>query len=214
MNYRASIVIPCYNYGEYLSEAIESALNQTVSCEIIVVNDGSTDNTLQIAQNYPVRIVNKENGGLASARNAGIKLATSDYICCLDADDKLDKHFIEETLGKNDIVGVSQVEFGDSNNIWKPPHEHPIFENFKNYNCINCSSLFRKEIWDKIGGYDENMHYQGYEDWDFWLRATKAGYNVTVIDKPLVFYRKHGHSMITDTVKKHNELYKYMIQKL
>lgn len=214
MKTRVSIVIPCYNYGKYLSEAIESALTQTILCEVIVVNDGSTDNTLQIAQNYTVRIVDKENGGLASARNAGIKIANGDYICCLDADDILDKHFIEETLDKNDIVGVTQVEFGDSNNTWKPPHKNPTFENFKNYNCINCSSLFRKEIWDNIGGYDENMPYQGYEDWDFWLRATKEGYNVTVIDKPLFFYRKHGNSMITDTVKNHNKLLEYMLNKL
>lgn len=83
-----SVVIPCYGQAHWLPDAIESALAQTVPCEVIVVNDGSPDNTSSVAQNYAVTLVEKENGGLSSARNAGIKKATGKWILTLDADDK------------------------------------------------------------------------------------------------------------------------------
>lgn len=212
--YKISIVIPCFKQAQYLEDAIESALNQTIPCEIIVVNDGSPDNTSEIAKKYPVILIEKENGGLASARNAGIAVATGDYILTLDADDIIAQDFIEKTVGIDDIVGTQQQEFGDSHILWMNNNSNPTFEDFKKSNQINCSSLFKKEIWEKVGGYCEKMPYQGYEDWFFWLNATKAGYKVTIIQEPLFFYRKHGISMISNTVKYHNELYKYMMENI
>lgn len=212
---KVSIIIPCYNQAEYLKEAIDSAKAQTIPCEIIVVDDGSTDNSLEVAiSNTPSMIIQKTNGGVASARNAGIKEAKGEYILTLDADDKITPDFVEKCLeANNDIVGTWQQEFGASDRIWEF-RDKPIHNEFLKNNQINCCSLFKKEIWEKIGGYDENMPHQGYEDWDFWLRATKAGYKVTVIPEILFFYRKHGDSMITNTVKHHNELLNYMLKKL
>lgn len=207
-----SIVIPCYNQAYWLSEAIESALAQTYkNIEVIVVNDGSPDNTSEIAKRYPVRLVEKENGGLSSARNAGIREAKGQYILPLDSDDKILPEFIEKTIGLDDIVSTAQQEFGDSNNLWNSQPEHPVHDFFKYNNQINCCALYKKEIWEKIGGYDETM--KGYEDWDFWFRATKIGYTITVIREPLFLYRKHGHSMVNDAISRHEELKQYILSK-
>jgi len=210
---KVSIIIPVYNQAHWLPEAIESALAQTIPCEVIVVNDGSPDNASETAKKYPVRLVEKTNGGLSSARNAGIRVATGDWILTLDADDKIAPDFIEKCLQVNaDIIATGQEEFGDTNRIWFP-HPNPTFDDFITANRINCCSLFKKEIWHKIGGYDEEMKL-GYEDWDFWLRATQAGYTVKTIQEPLFFYRKHGTSMVTNAIKNHMKIVEYMHSKL
>ena len=208
---KVSIIIPCYNQAHYLRDAIESALEQTIPCEVIVVNDGSTDNTSEVAKEYPVKLIEKVNGGLSSARNAGIKEATGEWILPLDSDDIISSDFVEKTIGKDDIVGVYQQEFGDSQTKWVNPNLNPKFEDFLKANQTNCCSLFKKEIWEKVGGYDENMRL-GYEDWYFWLKSTKAGYNVTIVPEFLFFYRKHGYSMVSKAKKHHDEIHKYMIE--
>lgn len=208
---KVTIVIPCYNQAHYLPDAIESALDQTIPCEVIVVNDGSLDNTSEIAKKYHVKLIEKENGGLSSARNAGIREAQGEYILTLDADDIITSDFIEKTIGIDDIVGTQQQEFGDSHTLWTNPNTHPKFEDFKHHNQINCCSLFKKEIWEKVGGYDETMRL-GYEDWFFWMKATKAGYTVTIIHEPLFFYRKHGYSMIDKVKARHDEVYRWMLE--
>lgn len=210
-NPKVSIIIPCYKQAQYLSDAITSALNQTYKdIEVIVVNDGSPDNTTEIAKRFPkVKVIEKENGGLSSARNAGIKASKGGWILTLDADDKLDEKFIERTINKADIVSTTQKEFGLSERTWKPYKDNPVYEDFIVRNQINCCSLFRKEIWEMVGGYDEQMR-EGYEDWEFWIRATRAGYKVKVVWEELFFYRKHGDSMVTHAQKNHAKLFDYM----
>ena len=133
----------------------------------------------------------------------------------LDADDTIQPDFIEKCLfykDNYDIIGTGQQEFGDSNNkhIFKT---NPTFKDFVQNNQINCCSLFRKEIWETIGGYDEEMKL-GYEDWDYWLRATKAGYKVITIPEYLFNYRKHGKSMVTNAIKNHDKIKQYILNKL
>ena len=96
-----SVVIPCYNYGQYLAEALESALNQTHSpIEVIVVDDGSTDSTPDVCREYAnrVKVVRQQNGGLPSSRNRGIQVAKGMFIAFLDADDILEPTYLERTL--------------------------------------------------------------------------------------------------------------------
>ena len=210
MKHDVSIIIPCYQQAHWLGEAIESALANNPK-EVIVVNDGSTDNTTEVALKYPVTLIVQQNKKLPGARNAGIRLSTGKYILTLDADDKIAPSFLEKTVGVDDIVGVAQQEFGDSNNLhtFLP---HPTHEDFRRGNQINCCSLFKREIWDKIGGYDESMIY-GYEDWLYNYIATKQGYTVTTIPEPLFFYRKHGSSMVNEAQKHHDELHRYILSK-
>lgn len=208
-----SIVIPCYKQANYLPDAINSALNQTYkNVEVIVVNDGSPDNTSEVARKYPVRLVEKPNGGLSSARNAGIKAAKGKWILTLDSDDKIDPTYIQKAIGLNDIVSCDLITFGDENQKWDSPNTFPTLDQEIMDNQIHCCSLYKKEIWDKIGGYDENMKL-GYEDWDFWIRAMIAGYKIQVLREPLFFYRKHGISMVNGSRQNHKIIREYMLNK-
>lgn len=214
-NNKVSIIIPCYNQAHLLPDAIESALGQTYKdIEVIVVNDGSPDNTSAVVKRYPiqVRLVEKKNGGLSSARNAGIKVAAGGWILPLDADDKLHPQFIDKTIGKDDIVSTGLVTFGNENRRWKSPKVNPQANDFLTRNFINCCSLFKKDVWTISGGYDEAMKL-GYEDWEFWIRATKNNFTVTCLDEYLFYYRKHDVSMFADAKLRHRDIIDYMSKK-
>src|SRR4030066_1926561 len=129
---RVSVIMPCYNLGQYLNEAVESVLSQTFQdFEIIIVNDGSTDEfTNKLLANYnkpKTRVLTTDNEGLPSARNNGIKISSGEYICCLDADDKYHPEFLEKTVPvlMNDMaheygfVTTWAQFFGNQNYIWK-----------------------------------------------------------------------------------------------
>jgi len=212
-----SVIIPCYNYAHYLIDAIYSALNQSYApLEIIVVDDGSTDNTKEVVESFknieiPIYYKYQENKGLSSARNTGCRIANGDYLLTLDADDKIHIDFIKKTIGIDDIVGTWLQEFGDSNVEWRQK-PYPTLKELLEGNRLNCCSLFKKEIFHKIGGYDEEMK-TGYEDWDFWIRAMMAGYEITNIQEVLFYYRKHGKSLVDIAKKKHNENIEYMHNK-
>lgn len=206
---RATIIIPCYNYAHFLPQALDSALAQTYQDkEIIVVDDCSTDDTEQLmATKYPgVKYIRHiQNKGLSATRNTGIEASTGDWIMSLDADDWIDKDLLQLSIdfanAKNaDIVGVWQQEFGERHEVHNF-HPNPGHEDFLNGNKINCSSLFRRKVYDTIGGYDVRL-LKGYEDWQYWLRATKAGFTVVTVPLALFHYRIHKDSMIAGLIKK------------
>lgn len=209
-NNRVSVVIPCYKQAHFLSAAIYSVKAQTYKdVEIIVVNDGSPDNTSYMAKTHSVKLIEQPNKGLGAARNAGIKKASGGWIITLDADDKLHPQFIEKTIGKSDIVSTGLETFGTQKRRWISQTPNPTHKDFLQRNHINCCSLFKKDVWTMAGGYDENMR-DGYEDWDFWIRATQAGFNVQVINEFLFFYRKHSVSLFAHAKNNHDKIVSYM----
>ena len=214
-----TILITNYNYGQYVAEAIESALAQTHKCDIIVIDDGSSDNSVEIIKKYPVKLIQKENEGISKTRNRGVEEAQTEWILQLDADDKLDPTFIEKTLElikEADIVGTWQREFGEFNQD-HPFIPDPTHEMFKQHNRINACSIYKKEMWKFLRGYDEFLGgkpYQGYEDWDFWLRATWFGYKVKIVPEYLFLYRMHGVSGNKTAVSNHFKNITYMMKKL
>lgn len=213
-NDKVSIIIPCYKQAQFLPDAIESALAQTYKdIEVIVVNDGSPDNTSQVAKRYPVKLIEQTNKGLSAARNAGIKKSAGGWIVTLDADDKIDPEYVSKLIKRNDIVSCTLKTFGNENRVWKSPKANPEHKDFLIRNHIHCCSIFKKDVWTLTGGYDENMKL-GFEDWDFWTRATKEGFGVTCVDEPLFLYRKHASPSMVDQAKRNQrQIISYMKSK-
>jgi glycosyltransferase involved in cell wall biosynthesis len=205
---KISVVIPCYNDGVFLPEAVNSVLCCDESLvEIIIVNDGSTDSlTINILSEYEakgIQVIHQENSGLAAARNAGIRKATGTFILPLDSDNKIHKEYPEraievfERYADIDVVYGKPQFFGDSN-------EQPLVGSFSlqklmTENFIDACAVFRKSVWEEVGGYDENMPFMGAEDWDFWLRLGFARKKFHFINEILFDYRVRRESMLRST---------------
>ena len=212
---KVSIIIPCYSYAQYLDEAIQSALAQSVPCEIIVVSDGAIDNSVEIAKKYPVIVLEKENGGLASARNYGIAHATGEYIMSFDSDDILKPCAVEEHLKyaePDTIVTCGLIAFGSENYTAYPiPATVSIL---LQTNCIYSNSLFSKKMWEDVGGFDESeIMREGWEDRMFWLEALIKGYKSVVSDRPCLLWRRHANTMSNSANKNADVLQKYIYTK-
>lgn len=210
-----TIIIASYNQQEYLCDAIESALNQTMPCNIIVVDDGSTDHSLEIAKKYEeencnLKVINQVNKGLASARNTGIMNSSDEpYILFLDADDILKENCLEKMQEKidetnADIIAPSFKNFGiNSQEIILS--NSPTLEDFKTANRIGYFSAIKKEVLLEVGGYSPRMKW-GWEDWHLWIDLLKRGKTIAIIKESLVLYRTKRKSMYTESLKYSEEL--------
>lgn len=213
-----SICIPVYNQAEYLADAVESALDQTVSCEIIICNDGSTDKSLEIATYYEskgVKVINQINKGLPSARNTLIMNATGDYVLFLDSDDILKENAVEVILRtieatSADIVAPSFKCFGVQNEE-VILHPNPTLEDFKTGNRIGYFSAVKKEALLEVGGFSPRM-YWGYEDFALWIDLLKRGKTLVTLSDVLVLYRTKNQSMIHTALAHHEELINQIIR--
>ncbi len=202
-----TVVIPCYNDGEYIEETIASINAQSASgIEIIIVDDASTDlktiETLKALKQRNLKVIFLENnGGPSVARNSAIKEAKGKYILPLDADDKIAPTYIEKAqkiLNEKNEVGIVYCEaelFGDKRDKWElPPYSFP---EILTGNMIFATALFRRADWKVVGGYNENMRY-GNEDYDFWLSLIELGREVYQIPETLFFYRIKHSSRTTE----------------
>ena len=208
---RVTIVIPSYNQSKFLREAIESALEQTVECEVIVVDDGSTDDSLKVAREYEprIKVISQVNKGLASARNTGIMNAKGTHILPLDADDILVENCVEIlTLAAEasdaDVVAPSFRCFGEAEeNIILMAT--PQLEDFRTGNRIGYFSLFKKPILLEVGGYSPRME-EGYEDMHLTINLLTRGKRIVTVPQVLVLYRTKKESMWKASLKHHKKL--------
>lgn len=208
-----SIIIPSYNQQDYLPDAIESALAQPAS-EVIVIDDGSTDNSLDIAQGYEkhgVKVISQVNKGLASARNTGIMNASGEWILPLDADDILLDDCVEiliDYISKNpdvDVISPSFREFGASNaDVVLMPN--PTIDDFWAGNRVGYCSVIRKSALLEIGGYSPRM-VEGWEDYHLWFNLLKRGKKLITIPDIIWLYRVKPESMYTESVKHSDKLW-------
>jgi glycosyltransferase involved in cell wall biosynthesis len=218
-----SIVIPNYNYGHFLSEAIESVLNQTYkNIEIIVVDNESTDDSIIIASQYLdlITLLVKEHGGVSSARNLGMSIAKGDYICFLDSDDSWTPEKLEMQLevAQASQVGVvySGVNLCDSK-LMKEEELHPEYRGdcsflFFNYPTkaivlLGCSNaLISRNAINEVGEFKSYLHFSA--DWDFFRRLCKIT-EVDYVPVPQINYRRHSQSMSSGSIESYyddNEL--------
>jgi glycosyltransferase involved in cell wall biosynthesis len=216
---KVSVIIPCYNQGQYVDEAVDSILNQTFQdVEIIIVDDGATDAfTIQKLKEYDkpkTRVLHTTNQGLPNARNNGIKEAGGEYILPLDADDYFETTFLKKAVEVLDtrleigVVSCGMQCFGISQKRHLP--KGGDVKNFLAQNNACVASLFRKECWQQVGGYDGTMT-KGYEDWNLWIDITKRGWLVHVIPEYLFYYRRRSASMVRESDAMKPELIKQLI---
>jgi glycosyltransferase involved in cell wall biosynthesis len=203
---KVSVIMPCYNYGQYLSEAVDSVIQSTYSdFELIIVNDGSTDDlTIDTLKQYEhhhdqrITVIHRENGGLSCARNTGITASKGDLILLLDSDDLIGDTFIEKAvtvLDSNPEIGIVYCDveqFGTLSGLLPVPEFS--LRNMVMEVCITATALYRKHYWEASGGYDETMK-SGMEDHDFWLSALELGAKPYKINETLFFYRKKEDSL-------------------
>jgi glycosyltransferase involved in cell wall biosynthesis len=204
--FKVSVVIPCFNHGEFLPEAVASVTSMgRQDVELIVVDDGSTDDRTRKEMKklcaQGIRVIRQENNGLAAARNAAIAASTGEYILPLDADNRLRPAYIDHGIRILDASPEVGVVYGDAQFMgttigrW---HVGP-FDSGRLLagNYIDACAVYRRPIWEQNGGYDGAMPVQGLEDWDFWLGALEHGWHFAYVPEILFDYRKAGESMIT-----------------
>ena len=202
-----SVVIPAYNYGRFIKEAIDSVLKQSwPAIEVVVVDDGSTDETRSVVESFDgrVRYLKQENAGVCVARNRGVSESNGDLIAFLDADDMWEPAKLEKQLAKFDadpevgLVHCGLREFDSETSetvstrlegqegfvadellLWERPA----------VNVSGSSVMVRREVFDAVGGFDEQLKVG--EDWDFCYRIARK-YKIGFVREPLVNYRVHS----------------------
>lgn len=218
-----TVIIPCYNDGRYIMQALQSIYNQTVLPEsIIIVDDGSSSSTqvvLATIKHPLVTIIPQENQGVSAARNRAIALAKTEFIVNLDADDYYEPTFIERAivvLQTNATLGIvsSYCRVFSSNHTIEIIK--PVGGTITDFIVINngrASAMFRKSCWEQVGGFDEQMLY-GYEDWEFWIAITKHDWSMQIIPEILSHYRIKKSSRDRTALISHDfELRQYIFNK-
>lgn len=223
MKPRISIIVTCYNLGAYLPEALDSLSGypHKEHYEVILIDDGSTDpETIRILDGLDTsryRVVRQANMGLAKARNNGIRMAQGEYIIPLDADNRLRPAMIESVLSVLDAEADVDIVYGDAEYFGERTGRRIVgefdFRLLLERNRIDACAGFRKSLWERMGGYDEEMPHMGLEDWDLWLRASVAGYRFHYIPEVLFDYRVRDGSMLVGTVKNMEQIEAYIFNK-
>jgi len=199
---RVSVVMPFYN-DPYVGEAIESVLAQTYgNLELIVVNDGSTQETERLLPyRQRARILNKTNGGTASALNLGFRSASGEYVAWLSSDDRFETEKIARQVAfmEEKRAWISHTAFrcinergeyeGDPIRL-ALPDDYAFYHSFLAGNVINgCTIMMRKSLFDRMGGFNEELLY--VHDYDFWVRSVLSGFPIPYLPEPLTAYRRH-----------------------
>jgi glycosyltransferase involved in cell wall biosynthesis len=207
---KVSIIIPCYNHGPMLREALASVeqVRNPNLLEVIIVDDGSseaeTTRILDEATNAGYSVVSQLNRGPGAARNTGIQLAKGEFILPLDSDNRLRNLYLNEgvsLLSRNPGVGVVYADaeyFGERSGRWYVPDFNLL--SLIRMNFIDACALYRKRLWEEVGGYDEQVICMGVEDWDFWLRLAARGARFVHVPKIAFDYRVQSDSMIVKAI--------------
>ena len=206
-----SVIMPAYNVAPYIGDALASVLAQTFSdFEVVVTDDGSTDDTAAVvapfaARDPRVRLLQKPNGGLSSARNHALRHAAGGTFALLDSDDLWDPGFLEAQIAILRARPEVAIVTGNARFLGGPrdgrparpsPDSRPepsLASILEDEQAIFIMSVFRREVYETIGVFDESMRTN--EDYDYWLRAAAAGFRFARQDRPLAQYRVRNDSL-------------------
>ncbi|MDX1810156.1 MAG: glycosyltransferase [Sulfurospirillaceae bacterium] len=206
---KITTIIPTFNRASHITTAIESVINQSYKVdEIIIVDDGSTDNTQEILERFQdLKVIKTKNRGVSSARNIGIKEATNEWICFLDSDDE----WLSEKI-KSQILLHNEREdilFSHTSEIWQKdgkivkypkrlakPEGHCFLENLSTCKIAASSVMVHKSVFDDIGCFDEDMRV--CEDYDMWLRISHK-YELGHVKEAMII-KKAGHAQLSNSI--------------
>jgi len=199
-----TVVIPCFDYGRFLAEAVGSALAQEGGPpRVVVVDDGSSDpDTLRAFDELPdgVRLLRQERAGVAAARNAGAGVAETPLLLMLDADDRLRPRALATLRGPLEADPALGFAYGDAEffGAWSGRLAFPDFDGYRLLyrSIVTATSLVRRELFEAVGGFDVDL--PGYEDWDFYLGALERGFGGRRVPEVVLDYRRHETSRLAD----------------
>lgn len=223
----ATIVVPCYNHGRFVAEAVASALAQTeAEVRVVVVDDGSDDgetpqacDELAVGYGEHVVVIHQPNTGLPGARNRGAAGARTEYLVFLDADDTIAPDFVRTLAAAIEAAGDPAVSHAYcqetltdlAHGTWRVPQWDAELLLITNLHPVTC--LVRRDAFEQLGGFDTTMT-RGYEDWEFWVRCSTRGFRGVRVAEPLFFWRRHSRdTMIHDAVTRHDALYAQIIER-
>lgn len=187
-----SVIVPCFNHGATLARAIDSALPQCH--EVIVVDDGSTDDTPAVLDSYALqpkvkRIVHRQNRGVCASRNAAIEQSSCDWFVPLDADDALADNVLPVLKVNVDATTFAYGDWLEADGDGHPVRKHaPPIEMINRKNVAKATFLFSRSMWQTVGGYDADFEETGGEDWSFMLALVEAGYRGVHVELPVYHY--------------------------
>ncbi len=220
---KISVVVPCFNLGRYLNDAVDSVFAQSFQdFEILIVDDGSTDDeTRRILADYRrprTRVVRSANRGLPAAKNLGLKETSGAYVCMLDADDRLEPSMLGKSAAvldeRPEVTFVSHWlrTFGDE--VWDWTPTRCDFPALLDTNTVNGAALVRRSALEAVGGFDESMR-DGCEDWDLWIALVERGFAGHIIPEVLFHYRRRPDSMSRVMMRGdgHPRLYRRLAEK-
>jgi glycosyltransferase involved in cell wall biosynthesis len=199
-----SIIVPCYNVEKYIQEALFSILGQTYrNIEVLCIDDGSYDNTKNIIQKIQeldprVKYIYQKNQGVCIARNNAINKAQGYYILPIDSDDLVSPNFVEKLVEAIEKIGcdVATPCFYK----FEKPFDMQFFDlpvpsklNMVKDNVCVCASLFKKDDFIKLGGFDVENFGKGFEDYDLWLNFLSKNLTITKVKEAVYFYRQHSN---------------------
>jgi GT2 family glycosyltransferase/SAM-dependent methyltransferase len=219
-----SVIIPCFNLGAYLDEAVQSVLDQSYQdFEILIVDDGSDDPvTRHLLASYRrprTRIIRTENRGVAAARNIGLEAAAGRYLAFLDADDALEPRFLERTVARLDadealaFAGCWLRTFGEKEWAWQP--ESCDFPWLLAEDTVCTAAPTSREALLAVGGYDEDERIDGYEDWELAISLVANGFPGTILPEVLFRYRirPESKSSLRTQPENHARVMEYLVDK-
>ncbi len=222
-----SFIIPCFNYGRFVGEAVASALAQ-MDCDVqvVLVDDGSDDGTTpEVCDRLAgdrVRVIHQPNAGPGAARNRGASEAAGEFLVFLDADDTVDPRFVsrlaariaeESARGGGPVSHAycQEVLTEQATGTWRVPEWDPLLLMVTNLHPI--TTLIRRGCFEEVGGFDATLG-GNYEDWDLWLKFAQRGYRGVRVAEPLFFWRRHSpDTMVMRAVLRHDETFARLVER-